>query len=131
MARPLGLQTKKYSTAIHQKSAHTTRKKSGQFIPCVPVALRWEWRRQDDHDCHSQYNCILTVNIRGSTQLDVEVWDPSDKGDPHGQEDVVPYLAGEMRGNSGRTRPGEKVEGHGEEKLVSSTLCSNFGKPAD
>ncbi|XP_029620017.1 uncharacterized protein LOC115200984 [Salmo trutta] len=41
-----------------------TENKSGQFIPCVPVALRWEWRRQDDHDCHSQYNRILTVNIR-------------------------------------------------------------------
>ncbi|KAK6321231.1 hypothetical protein J4Q44_G00082070 [Coregonus suidteri] len=44
----------------------------GQFIPCVPVGLRWEWRRQDDHDCHSQYNRLLiVVDVRGRAH---DVW---------------------------------------------------------
>ncbi|KAK6297103.1 hypothetical protein J4Q44_G00332450 [Coregonus suidteri] len=36
------------------------------------VGLRWEWRRQDDHDCHSQYNRLLTVvDVRGRAH---DVW---------------------------------------------------------
>ncbi|KAK6301589.1 hypothetical protein J4Q44_G00276420 [Coregonus suidteri] len=57
------VRTNKTPNIVHQLELW----KSVQFIPCVPVGLRWKWRRQDDHDCELEPVTLIHYRLWPAT----------------------------------------------------------------